>query len=139
MCLFKKKTKTEKLVSNVNNLKDLANKMDNLTPLCASEEIKAKVLPIIQKYRIPAMYLFGSYARGDATEESDIDFLVDTTGTKLTSLLSLGALYCDLEEVFDKRVDLITIRAIMQESSMESDIDFRNAVLRERVKLYDVA
>ena len=103
------------------------------------EEIKAKVLPIIQKYRIPAMYLFGSYARGDATEESDIDFLVDTTGTNLTSLLSLGALYCDLEEVFDKRVDLITIRAIMQASSMESDIDFRNAVLRERVKLYDVA
>lgn len=103
------------------------------------EEIKEKVLPIIQKYRIPAMYLFGSYARGDATEESDIDFLVDTTGTELTSLLRLGALYCDLEDVFEKQIDLITIRAIMQDSCMESDIDFRNTVLRERVKLYDVA
>ncbi len=103
------------------------------------EEIKAKVLPIIQTYRIPALYLFGSYARGDATEESDLDFLVDTTGTNLTSLLSLGALYCDLEEAFNKRVDLITVRAIMQDSSMESDVDFRNTVLRERVKLYDVA
>ncbi len=103
------------------------------------EEIKAKAMPIIAKYHIPAMYLFGSYARGDATEESDIDFLVDTTGTKLTSLLRLGALYCELEETFGKKIDLVTVRAIMQDSPMESNIDFRNTVLRERVKLHDVA
>ena len=41
-------------------------------------EIQNKVLPIIQKYHIPAMYLFGSYARGEATDNSDLDFLVDT-------------------------------------------------------------
>ena len=103
------------------------------------QEIKSKVLPILVKYRIPAMYLFGSYARGDATEDSDIDFLIDTTGTELTSLLRLGALYCDLEEAFQKPIDLITVRSIMQESSMESDIDFRNTVLKERVRLDDVA
>lgn len=103
------------------------------------DEIKRKVLPIQAKYRIPAMYLFGSYARGDATEESDLDFLIDTTGTELTSLLRLGALYCDLEEAFQKSIDLITIRSIMQESTMESDIDFRNTVLKERVRLDDVA
>lgn len=103
------------------------------------QEIKNKVLPILEKYRIPAMYLFGSYARGDATEESDLDFLIDTTGTELTSLLRLGALYCDLEEAFQKPIDLITVRSIMQESSMESDIDFRNTVLKERVRLDDVA
>ena len=103
------------------------------------QEIRSKILPILVKYRIPAMYLFGSYARGDATENSDIDFLIDTTGTELTSLLRLGALYCDLEEAFQKPIDLITVRSIMQESSMESDIDFRNTVLKERVRLDDVA
>ena len=103
------------------------------------QEIRSKVLPILVKYRIPAMYLFGSYARGDATEDSDIDFLIDTSGTELTSLLRLGALYCDLEEAFQKPIDLITVRSIMQESSMESDIDFRNTVLKERVRLDDVA
>ena len=103
------------------------------------QEIRSKVLPILVKYRIPAMYLFGSYARGDATEDSDIDFLIDTTGTEFTSLLRLGALYCDLEEAFQKPIDLITVRSIMQESSMESDIDFRNTVLKERVRLDDVA
>ena len=103
------------------------------------EEIRSRTLPIIQKYHIPAMYLFGSYARGQATEDSDLDFLVDTTGTSLTSLLRLGALYCDLENAFEKRVDLITVRSIMQNTDMASDIDFRNAVLKERVRLDAVA
>ena len=103
------------------------------------EEIKNRVLPIIRKYRIPAMFLFGSYARGDATETSDLDFLVDTTGTELTSLLRLGELYCDLEEAFNKPIDLVTVGAIMQHSTMESDLDFKNTVLKERVRLDDVA
>lgn len=103
------------------------------------EEIKRRVLPVIEKYSIPAMYLFGSYARGEATDDSDLDFLVDTTGTRLTSLLSLGELYCDLEEIFRKEIDLITVRAIMQDTTAESDRDFRDAVIRERVKLNDVA
>ena len=103
------------------------------------DEIKLRVMPIIRKYNIPAMYLFGSYARGEADEESALDFLVDTTGTGLTSLLSLGQLYCDLEEAFGKRIDLITVRAIMQNDFLESDIDFREAVMKERVKLNDVA
>ena len=103
------------------------------------QEIRSLVLPIIQKYHIPEMYLFGSYARGEATAESDLDFLVDTTGTELTSLLRLGALYCDLEEIFNKRIDLITLCSIMQDSNMESDKDFRTMVLNERVILNDVA
>ncbi|MGN0999289.1 MAG: nucleotidyltransferase family protein [Faecousia sp.] len=103
------------------------------------DEIKKLVLPVIQKYNIPAMYLFGSYARGEATEESDLDFLVDTTGTRLTSLLTLGELYCDLEEVFHKEIDLITVRGSIQNVVTESDRSFRDTVIRERVKLNDVA
>ena len=103
------------------------------------DEIKKRILPVIEKYDIPAMYLFGSYARGEATEESDLDFLVDTTGTNLTSLLALGELYCDLEEVFHKDIDLITVRSVMQNVLTESDRCFRDAVIRERVKLNDVA
>ena len=103
------------------------------------DEIKKRIFPVIQKYNIPAMYLFGSYARGEVTEESDLDFLVDTTGTNLTSLLSLGALYCDLEEVFQKSIDLITVRSVMQNVETESERSFRDTVIRERVKLNDVA
>lgn len=103
------------------------------------DEIKKRILPVIEKYNIPEMYLFGSYARGEATEESDLDFLVDTTGTSLTSLLALGALYCDLEEVFQKDIDLITVRSVMQNALTESERCFRDTVIRERVRLNDVA
>lgn len=103
------------------------------------DEIKQRILPVIEKYNIPEMYLFGSYARGEATEESDLDFLVDTTGTSLTSLLALGALYCDLEEVFQKDIDLITVRSVMQNALTESERCFRDTVIRERVRLNDVA
>ncbi|GFH42359.1 hypothetical protein Hs30E_09100 [Lactococcus hodotermopsidis] len=37
------------------------------------DEIKAKVAPIAEKYKISKIWLFGSYARGEADENSDID------------------------------------------------------------------
>ena len=105
----------------------------------AIEALKEMIAPIAKKYHLPAVYLFGSYARGTATEVSDIDLLVDTTGTSLTSLLALGALYCDLEETLKKPIDLITISSLEQRAQMPSDLDFRKAVMEERVKLYAVA
>ena len=98
-------------------------------------EIQDRVQPIVKKYNIPAIYLFGSYARGEANEDSDLDFLIDTSGTGLTSLTKLGALYCDLESLFEKRLDLITERSIMQTGSMPSDIEFRETVMKERERL----
>lgn len=103
------------------------------------DEIQRRAAPLIKKYGIPALYLFGSYARGEATDDSDMDFLVDTTGTELTSLLRLGALYCDLEDTFGKAIDLITVSSIMQSSTAESDSDFTATVLKERVKLNAIA
>ena len=41
-------------------------------------EIKAIVTPIVEVYPIQRVILFGSYARGDATENSDVDLLIDS-------------------------------------------------------------
>ena len=103
------------------------------------EQLKELIAPIAEKYRLSAVYLFGSYARGTAKEASDVDLLVDTTGTSLISLFALGALYCDLEDAQQKRVDLITISALQQRAQLPSEQDFRQTVMRERVKLYAVA
>lgn len=67
------------------------------------QEIQSRVMPVAKKYGIKAVFLFGSYAKGTATEDSDIDLLIDTSGTALRSLLSLGALYNDLEAVLEKK------------------------------------
>lgn len=103
------------------------------------DELRAIIKPIAQKYALPAVYLFGSYARGTATENSDIDLIVDTAGTSLTSLFSLGALYCDLEQAFQKKVDLITMNSLTQEAQMPCERDFQETVFKESVCIYIAA
>lgn len=109
------------------------------TMIYTIDAIKAIVTPIAVRYGLKAVYIFGSYATGNARADSDIDLLVDTTGTELRSLFALGALYCDLEEALAKKIDLITVSSIEQESRMESDLDFRARVEKERLEIYAVA
>ena len=44
-------------------------------------EIKETVAPLVKDYPVRRVILFGSYARGDATEKSDIDLIIDSGGT----------------------------------------------------------
>ena len=104
-----------------------------------TEQIAAAVIPIAHKYGLKSIYLFGSYARGDATESSDIDLLVDISGTHLKSLLDLGVLYCDLEEALGKPIDLIPLGSFNQDAQMPSEKTFRETVQSERRLLYAVA
>ena len=53
-------------------------------------EITERITPVAQKYDLRAVYLFGSYARNEATEESDIDLLIDRTGSKIKSMFDMG-------------------------------------------------
>lgn len=103
------------------------------------DEIRAIVTPIAKKYRLPAVYLFGSYARGTADAHSDVDLLVDTAGTELKSLMTLGALYNELEEALGKKIDLITVSGLQQRVQIPSQEAFRDAVWKEKVSLYDAA
>ncbi|MCD7784172.1 MAG: nucleotidyltransferase domain-containing protein [Oscillospiraceae bacterium] len=103
------------------------------------QEIAEIVKPIAEKYGIRAVYLYGSYARGTADADSDIDLVVDTTGTALTSLFALGALYSELSEALGKEIDLITLSSLTQTPQMPSEIGFRDNVEKEKVSLYAVA
>lgn len=103
------------------------------------DQIRQMIAPIAEKYHLKAVFLCGSYARGDAIESSDVDLLVDTTGTSLKSLLSPGALYCDLEAALGKPIDLVTVSTLEQKAQMPSEAQFRETVIRERVNIYDAA
>ena len=102
-------------------------------------DIRERVAPVAEKYGIRAVYLFGSYARNEAGDDSDIDLAVDTAGTSLKSLFALGALYNDLESALGKPVDMVTISSLEQRPSMPSDVLFRENVERERISIYAVA
>ena len=90
------------------------------------DEIKSIAVPIARRYNIAAMYLFGSYARGEATGSSDIDFRVDRGGMK--NMLELGGLYSDLEVGFDKKLDVLTTQMLTPE--------FLNSIRPEEVLIY---
>lgn len=103
------------------------------------EEIRHVIQNIADQYDLKAVYLFGSYARGSAGADSDIDLLVDTKGSSIRTLFQLGALYDDLTNCFDCPVDLVTVDAIMQQHHMVSEDDFRDRIWREKVCLHEVA
>lgn len=103
------------------------------------DEIISIIAPIAKKYGTPAVYLFGSYARGMAKADSDIDFLVDTDGTALTNLFALGSLYAELEEAFDKSIDLITVGSLTQKAALNSEKKFRETIMKEKINVYAAA
>jgi predicted nucleotidyltransferase len=74
------------------------------------EEIKDKILPILKKYGVKRAGIFGSVARGESTEESDIDILVEIEGRM--SLLDFAGLKLELEEILGRKVDLGEYSAI---------------------------
>jgi len=100
-----------------------------------TEELKQKIMPIARKYNIPAVYLFGSYARGDATEASDVDILFQREGSAIRGMM-IGALYEDLRESLEKNLDLVTTETLAQKNTLERTPWFVENLLRERRLLY---
>ncbi len=89
------------------------------------ENIVSLVKPIAQKYQVDQIYLFGSYARGEAGIDSDLDFLV--YGGEKFKLTMIFALAEDLREVLEKKVDVFEIHEINPNS------EFYNTIMKERL------
>jgi hypothetical protein len=70
------------------------------------EEIESKIAPVLRRYGVKRAAIFGSYARGEEREDSDIDVLVEFEGDK--SLLDLAGLKIELEEILRRGVDVLT-------------------------------
>jgi predicted nucleotidyltransferase len=85
------------------------------------------VSPIAKTHGVEKVWVFGSYARGEATSESDIDFRVDKG--KIQDYFMLGGLYCDLEDALGKKIDLLTT------GSLEDD--FLEHISKEEVVIYE--
>lgn len=69
--------------------------------------IRDTIAPICQKYKIQHMYMFGSQARGDAANDSDVDFFLDQLGD-IKSIIMLSGFRLELAECLNKEVDIIT-------------------------------
>ncbi len=74
------------------------------------EKIKPLLLEILKKHDVTRASLFGSIVRGEINEDSDLDLIVEFSGTK--SLLDLARLKLDIEETFQFPVDILTYDSI---------------------------
>lgn len=90
------------------------------------EEIKTIAAPIAARHGVSALYLFGSYARGEATQASDLDFRIDKG--RIRNLLQFGGLLNDLEDTFQKNADLLTTQMLSDE--------FLSRIRQEEVLIY---
>ncbi len=71
--------------------------------------LKNKKKELENKYPISELALFGSYARGDNNEQSDIDILVDFNGRIGIEFIELAH---ELEDTFRTKIDLVSRKGI---------------------------
>ena len=91
------------------------------------EDIQKVVIKYGKKYGVEKIYLFGSYARGDATEHSDIDLRIDKGD--IVGGIALAGLLLDIERELGVQVDLVTTGSL--------STDFLSAIRDEEKLLYE--
>ena len=92
------------------------------------EQIAQRILPVAQKYGLKAVYLFGSYARGDMTDSSDIDLRIDKGDIRG---LQMAGLLLDLEDTLGVPVDLVPTTSLDQR--------FLDSIRGDEVLLYEAS
>lgn len=76
-------------------------------------EKREEILAIAAKYGASNLRIFGSVARGEAREDSDIDFLVEIESSR--SLLDRIALMQELEDLLMRKVDVVKLENLHQQ------------------------
>lgn len=96
------------------------------------EEIVERVRPVAEKYGLRSVYLFGSYARGDADDDSDVDLLVDAYNVHG---LRFYGMYDDFCTALEKEVDMVTLDSLERQRGTELGGRFVEEVELDRRKI----
>jgi uncharacterized protein len=90
------------------------------------KEKRSEILATAERHGAYNVRIFGSVVRGEATEDSDIDFLVDYDLKNITPWFP-GGLLLDLERLLDRKVDVATVDMLKER--------IRDRILQEGVVL----
>ena len=100
--------------------------VDETHGILAVEQIKKICTDVFKNFDIDYCYLFGSYAKGKATETSDVDLLISTSisGMRFFDLVET------LRESLKKKVD------VLNKEQLRDNPDLVNEILKDGVKIY---
>src|SRR5574344_2083014 len=111
MYQFRIKKTSKNIINYLDNIKNRNSYIVSLittdinSSIYTIKEIKSIIKPILNKYGINDIYLFGSYARGEAKDSSDIDIYCDKANIR--TFIDQGLLEDELEEALNKKVDIV--------------------------------
>ena len=116
-------------------IKELVRKdMQQKDGVLAKDSIAFLVIPTAKRYGLNSIHLFGSYARNEATPDSDIDLLID--GGNYEGLIEYADMVGSLENALGKSVDVVTTAAIKDNKS-ESGKRFKSNINKDKVLIYE--
>ena len=116
---FRVKRSDTKLIDKLDSVSNRNSYLTNLIledvnpSVLTIKQIKEKIKPVMEKHGIKNVYLFGSYSRGEANRNSDVDIYCDKGD--VDTLWKHSALRDELVEALGKDVDVITIGSQMHD------------------------
>ncbi|GAH40534.1 unnamed protein product [marine sediment metagenome] len=88
------------------------------------DEVKKKILPVLEKHNLKKAGVFGSVVSGELKEDSDVDILVEIERDDM-SLLDFVGIKLELEEALGRKVDLVeycTIKPLLRERILAEEV-----------------
>ena len=111
----------------IKNTMRSAATIDETHGVLSLKQIKEVCTKVFKEYEVGYAYLFGSYARGEANPQSDVDLLVDVPpdyGIKFFGLIE------SLREDLGKKVD------VLDAAQLKNNYELLNNILKEGIKIY---
>lgn len=125
--------KLQNVANKQGYIKDLVRKdMRDQMHTKSLDSIKFLLLPVVHRYGIKSVSVFGSYARKEAKPTSDVDLLID--GGNYKGLVEYMNMIDEMRSVLGRNVDVVT-QASLDRSRTKADLLFKNNVEKERVVL----
>ena len=102
------------------------NQIDEETGILELEDIVRKCSKVFERYEVSFCYLFGSYAKGKATQTSDVDLLISANvkGLKFYGLVE------EIRTALHKKVDVLDM------NQLKDNIELTEEIFKDGIKIY---
>lgn len=102
------------------------NYIDEETGILELEDIVRKCNEVFERYEVSFCYLFGSYAKGKATQTSDVDLLISANvkGLKFYGLVE------EMRTALHKKVDVLDM------NQLKENIELTEEIFKDGIKIY---